>query len=196
VIDEAGRQIILERNGQAPYQQLGALINTPWAIRNEMETVNRLVDSLGVTVNASPKLSKSLVRQFSDFWNEWKAFYANNQSLTARFFEGSYDQTLAYRDRAMQWQARLKKAGADVTPDQIVPPSSGSKTLTYIGIGAVVLVGLFIAGKLVHTIMLGDGELQGAKKSRSDRSWTLRAAERAAIAIMARRRIKQPGRRS
>ena len=42
MIDDAGRQIIAARNG------LGALINTPGQILNELEAVNRLVDGIGV----------------------------------------------------------------------------------------------------------------------------------------------------
>jgi hypothetical protein len=198
VIDEAGRKLILQRNGQ-----LGALVNTPGQILNEMDAVDRLVDGLGVAVNsARKKLGKSLVSQVEAFWNEWKAFYGRNKGLGARLWGGVYEQTIAYRDRAMQWQARLQKAGADVTPDQIAPPPDPNhQVLVYIGIGVVALIGLSIAAKLIHTIVLGNSELGQTGRSRRgrarERRWTLAEAEDAAISLMdAKRRRRKRSRRA
>jgi hypothetical protein len=171
-LDPEGLRIIAERNGV----QFGALVNTPGQILNEMDSVDRLVDGLGVAVNQQrAKLGKTVVKQFEAFWNEWKAFYVRNKGLGARLWGGTWEQTIGYRDRATQWQERLGKAGAEVTPDRITPPDDGSTTkiLKYIGIGTAVLVGLFIAGKLVHTIVLGRSGIG-----------TLGAAEAAAVALM------------
>lgn len=183
-LDPAGLRLIAERNGV----QLGALINTPGQILNEMDSVDRLVDALGVAVNQQrAKLGKTAAKQFEAFWNEWKAFYARNKGLGARLWGGTWEQTIAYRDRATQWQERLGKAGAEVTPDRIAPPDDGAtmKIVKYLGIGAAVLIGLFTAGKLIHTIVLGRASLG-----------TLGAAENAAIALMdAQRRRRRAAHR-
>ncbi len=190
-LDPAGLRLIAERNGV----QLGALINTPGQILNDMDSVDRLVDGLGVAVNQQrAKLGKTVVKQFEAFWNEWKAFYARNKGLGARLWGGTWEQTMAYRDRATQWQERLGKAGAEVTPDNLAPQPDATKSLFMkIGIGVAVLAGLFIAGKLVHTIMFGGAAASGTpssavrsvtRKRPQSPSWTRGAvdgAQRAAV---------------
>lgn len=178
MIDEAGRRLIAERNG------LGAFVLPP-EIRNEMNAVNQLVDGLGVSVNERRgKLPASTVKHFEQFWNEWKVFYARNASSWSG---GVYDQAVEFRRRAVEWRDRLAKAGADVTPEQLAPAKDLMKdVLIKVGIGVVVLTGLFIAGKLVHTIVLG-----GVTGS-------LGEAEAAAVALMdaQRRRRRASHRRS
>jgi hypothetical protein len=155
-----------------PPRQFGAIINTPGQILNAMNVVDRLVDSLGISVNAQrAQLPKNIVTQFEAFWNEWKAFYSANKGLGSRLWEGTYEQTVAYQGRAADWQKRLAKAGADVTPDSPSSdkplPSDPMKILTYVGIGTVAIITLFTIGKLVHTVVLGeamDEELLKAEK--------------------------------
>lgn len=178
-IDEAGRRLIAQRNGQS----LGAGIVLPTTIRNEMDAVNQLIDGLGVAVNERRgKIAASTVKHFEQFWNEWKVFYARN----AASWSGSvYDQAVDFRRRAVEWRDRLAKAGADVTPERLAPAEDTTKSvLMKIGIGVVVLTGLFIAGKLVHTILLGRSGLG-----------TLGDAESAAVALMdAQRRRRRASR--
>ena len=65
--------------------------------------------------------------------------------------------------------------------------------LKWVGIGVVVLVGLFVAGKLVHTIVLGSAGLGGAGQRGGDDA--LLEAEEAAIALMGARLRKPPRKR-
>lgn len=187
-LDDAGRQLMAERNG------LGSVINTPGQMLNAMNVVDRLVDSLGVAVNAQMgHLPKKLVSDFAAFWNEWKAFYAANKSWTSRLWEGTYEQTLAYQARAVEWQKRLTKGGADVTPDvptsdKPTAPTDTGTVLKYVGAGVAALVFLFVAGKLVHTILLG------GSSSREVEGDALLEAEEAAAAIMGAR-LRKPRRK-
>lgn len=163
--DEATR-IIRERNGRA--SQLGSVVNTPGQILNAMNVVNRLVDSLGVSVNSQKgRLSKTLVSQFAAFWNEWKAFYNANNGLWARLWQGTYEQVLAYQSRAAEWQQRLAKGGATVTPDVPTsdkPPTTATDVVMYVSIGVVAVVGLVLVTRLARSVSLGRAQLADAEK--------------------------------
>jgi hypothetical protein len=157
--DPEALRIVAARNGG----RLGSVVNTPGQILNAMNVVDRLVDSLGVAVNAqAAKLPKNTVKQFADFWNEWKKFYQDNSGLWSRFWEGTYEQTLAYQARAVEWQKRLGKAGADVTPDapsSDKPAASPTQVLMYVGLGVAVLVGLVLVTRLVSpAVALAEAE--------------------------------------
>lgn len=178
--DPEAQRILAARNGN-----LGSIVNTPGQILNAMNEVDRLVDSLGTAVNAQvAKLPKTIVMQFSAFWNEWKAFYRDNSGLWSRFWEGTYEQTLGYQTRAVEWQKRLAKAGATVTPDAPAsdkPPTTPGQVLMYVGLGVAALVGLVLVTRLVSGVGLGNSALA--------------EAEDAAVAIAESRRRKARSRR-
>ena len=80
--------------GQLQRANLGAdrgnFFFSPDEVKNEQEQVNRLVDSLGVDVNAQQaRLPKRVVAGFSQFWSEWKAFYNANNGFLARHERGT-----------------------------------------------------------------------------------------------------------
>jgi len=166
--------------GQLQRVNLGAdrgnFFFSPDEVKNEQEQVNNLVDSLGVDVNAnSGKLPKRVVAGFSQFWNEWKAFYKANNGFLARHERGTYEKTLEYRAQAANWQKQIIKGGVQTTA---LPPLHTSqpgednqgkddkvtKILKYVGIGTLVLFGLGLAAKLVHTVMLGRAQLAEAEE--------------------------------
>lgn len=199
MIDKAGQKLIAERNGirsglpDGRYhilpngaarliqsvrggQMLGAsrgdFFFSPDEVQNEQEQVNRLVDSLGVDVNANAgKLPARITNGFVQFWNEWKAFYKDRSGFLARHERSTYEKTLEYRAQATSWQAQLKKAGAQLTALSLQKGGQSgdgetdrtTKILKWIGIGTAVVFGLGLAAKLVHTVMLGAAELGEAE---------------------------------
>lgn len=171
----------------------GNFFFTPDEVKNEQEQVNRLVDSLGVDVNAQrAKLPKRIVTGFSQFWDEWKAFYKNSSGFFARHERGTYEKTLEYRAQAAAWQKQIKKAGGELTALALLHTSQPGEdnqgkddklktTLMYVGFGVVGLGILFVTAKLVHTAVLGSialGEAEetamaladAAQRKRSNRS--------------------------
>lgn len=190
-IDADGRALIDKRN-----RQLGAgrgdFFFSPDEVANEQEQVNRLVDSLGVDVNAQQaKLPATTVRGFAQFWNEWKHFYADRSGWLSRHERSTYEKTLQYRDQADAWRKKLAKAGADLAAGQVTagkpPQSDGNKVLIYIGVGAIVLVGIVLAAKIVHVVALGDSEP-------GDEEFDADAAEAEALAIIEKKRQKRHAR--
>lgn len=182
--------------GQLQRANLGAdrgnFFFSPDEVKNEQEQVNRLVDSLGVDVNAQQaRLPKRVVAGFSQFWSEWKAFYNANNGFLARHERGTYEKTLEYRAQASNWQKQIKKAGGETTALELLHTSQPGednqgkddkikKTLVYVGIGTLGLVTLFVLAKLVHTAVLGSAALgeaemtamalaDAAKRKRSNR---------------------------
>lgn len=193
-LDPAGLRLVAERNGFGANR--GDFFFSPDEVANEQQQVNTLVDSLGVDVNANAaRLPRAIVSGFGQFWGEWKAFYKARSGFFARHERSTYEKTLEYRAQAVAWQQRIaaagKKAGVELTslPLQKGSQDSGdqdqtTKILKYVGIGTAVLVGLFIAGKLIHTIVLGRAGVG-----------SLGAAEAAAVALMdAQRRRRRAGR--
>ena len=191
MIDADGRALIAKRNGG----QLGGrgdFFFSPDEVQNEQEKVNRLVDSMGVDVNAQQaKLPATVVRGFAQFWNEWKHFFADRSGWLARHERSTYEQTLQYRDQAEAWRKKLQKVGADLAAGQVAPAkpsqSDGNKVLIYIGVGAIVLVGLVLAAKIAHTVALGDSES-------GEEDFDVDAAEAEALAIVEKKRQKRHAR--
>lgn len=205
MIDNAGRQLILQRNGLGADR--GDVFFSPDEVANEQLQVNTLVDSLGVDVNAhASRLPRAVVTGFGQFWTEWKAFYKARSGFFARHERSTYEKTLEYRAQATTWQQKIAAAGKKVgvaltalplqkgAQDGDADQSQTTKILKYVGVGTLLLVGLLIAGKLVHTIMLGEGALGQSGRGRTrrrERRWTLAEAESAALALFEKRRARR-----
>ncbi len=97
---------------------------------------------------------------FDAFRKEWSDFYTNDFSTRARTVAHALTSNIAgnlrnYQEQAATWAKKLKIWGVKVPG--IAPASAGgTNVFMWIGIGAVSLVGLFIIGKLIHTVALGN----------------------------------------
>jgi len=104
---------------------------------------------------------------FDAFRKEWAEFYGNNLSsrpqLLAHAFTSNLSNNLRnYQEQAATWAKNLKKWGVAV-PGIAPAMAGGSNVFMWIGVGAVALVGLFVLGKFLHTVALGNAELTEAE---------------------------------
>jgi hypothetical protein len=106
---------------------------------------------------------------FRNFYTNWKNFYANNfssrASVIAHFLTTNMQGTLVnYQNQAADWGKKLKKWNLDVPAAPTPGADGGAKsTMMWVGIAAVSIVGLFIIGKLVHTVAFGSAALEEAE---------------------------------
>jgi hypothetical protein len=122
--------------------------------------------------SANPTVPKSVRDQFVPFAIGWNQFFQQNFSnialVTARWLTSDLQTHLvSYQQQIAAWGEKLKKyIGADAGSAASLKPGSqgGAKNvMMWIGIGAVTLVGLFMIGKLVHTVAFGDARLEEAE---------------------------------
>lgn len=107
---------------------------------------------------------------FKTFYANWKNFYANDfgsrTSVLAHWFTSNLQGNLVnYQNQAADWGQKLKKWGVSV--QGAAPPGAaggGKNVMMWVGIGAVTLIGLFIIGKLVHTVAFGGAALEEAEE--------------------------------
>ena len=166
------------------------IFSTPDDLLNAAQQTNAYVAALAAAVRAKSDWSSvpaGTGAALQSFLDGWANFYASDFSSRARVLlhwgTSDLQSTLAnYQQQAADWGVKLKKYGAKI--DAISPasaPGGGKNVMMWIGIGAVTLVGLFMIGKLVHTVAFGDARLEEAedeamrlleekKRKRHDRS--------------------------
>jgi len=121
--------------------------------------------------SAHPTIPKSVRDDFVTFAIGWNTFYQQNFSGTAiafKYFTTNLQGNLvSYQQQIAAWGTKLKKyIGSDASSAAGLKPGGGSakNVLMWVGIGAVTLIGLFVIGKLVHTVALGNAALTEAEE--------------------------------
>lgn len=112
--------------------------------------------------SANPTVPKSVRDEFVPFAIGWNDFFQKNLASTAivfKFFTTDLQTHLVdYQKQIAAWGDKLKKyIGADASSAASLKPGSGGakNTFMWIGIAAVGIIGLFMIGKLVHTVAFG-----------------------------------------
>ncbi len=166
MIDEAGRRLIAQRNGN---QLSASLVYSPAAIKAEAETTNAIITQLATDVNASPRIPKANRDAFGTFVAEWVNFYKSSLSLVDRLWFSTMEKVHEFRKRAAEWRTLLTKKGlkASTPADKPVAPGIGPEAgkipwMWILG-GASVLVGLFFVVRIVRGSMLGQAALAEAE---------------------------------
>lgn len=122
--------------------------------------------------SAHPTVPKSVRDQFVPFAIGWNTFFQQNLSniaiVTARFFTTDLQSHIvSYQQQIAAWGEKLKKyIGADAgSAASLKPGTQGTakNVMMWVGIGAVALVGIFLIGKLAHTVAFGDARLTEAE---------------------------------
>jgi hypothetical protein len=206
VIDKAGRQLIALRNGlsAAPPADLSVLnrmqtnrqaravlgVDAAYLKRGYEAAANVNAIGSGIGTDAMRSLLDQTNRRAQQVYktlpDDDAALSDLNHKKVVQVTQQTYENVSMVSSAADDLNRGLLGSLADVLSDQLPPwlrPSSGKgrDLALKIGIGVAVLVGLFVAGKLVHTIILG-------------RSTALGAAEDAVMALANAQRRKRHAR--
>lgn len=122
--------------------------------------------------SAHATVPKSVRDEFVPFAQGWSQFFETNLSSMPRVLKNwalsnLQGKLVAYQQQIAAWGARLKKyLGSAAASAAGLKPGGGSakNVLMWVGIGAVTLIGLFVIGKLVHTVALGNAALTEAEE--------------------------------
>ncbi|HEV3059766.1 MAG TPA: hypothetical protein VGY48_16055 [Vicinamibacterales bacterium] len=147
--------------------------STPPDLRNAAQQTDAYVTSLAKTVQRGgawlsrvPTGSGDAFQAFVDSWEQfYGSTFANKFNSWVSWFTSDVQSKVAnFQAQAADWGAKFKKWGAAVagTPPPSAP-GGPSNTFMWIGIAAVSVVGLFIIGKLIHTVALGGAALEEAE---------------------------------
>jgi hypothetical protein len=124
-----------------------ALIYMPGAIRAEQDTVQALVQQLDADVCAS-HVGAQFRQAWAGFVAEWQHFYDAHASWWSRTFFASYEKTLDYRRRLVEWRdAFQREGGAPTGPAPSKSPTGDDSHLgAYLAIGAGAIAGGLLLG--------------------------------------------------
>lgn len=163
MIDQEGRRLILQRNGQ-----MGAsLVYSPGVIKAEAETTNAVITQMSQDVNASPKVPTATRNAFGVFVAEWSSYY-QSISFVDRLLFSTMEKIQEFRKRAGDWRKLLQKAGAKFSSPADKTTAAGV-SLPQIpwkwilgGVGAA--VGLFFIVRIMKSSLSGAAQLAEAEE--------------------------------
>lgn len=107
---------------------------------------------------------------FNTFVRAWANFYASDFSSRPRVLahwltSNLQAQLINFQQQAADWGKKLKKWGVKFEATSTEgAPNKALGVLTWIGIGVVVLGGLYLIGKAVHKATLGGAALEEAEQ--------------------------------
>jgi len=119
----------------------------PGSILDEMETTDAVVKQLDVDIMAAP-----VPKAFKDAWlafvNEWHRFYVERRGWLSRTWYGTYEKTVEYRRRAVEWREKFVSLGGKPSAPADKPPTTAGDTLNTVLKYALIGGGLFVGYKL------------------------------------------------
>lgn len=133
-------------------EDVGALIVTPGAMKDELETVQAGVRQLDADIMSS-KTRDAFKKAWQIFAGEWKRFYDSHQSLTSRLWHATYEKTIEYRKRLDEWRNALQREGVQSTGPLLAvpqPPAPSGSSLKWWAIGGLVVAGTVIGIKTLR----------------------------------------------
>lgn len=98
-------------------------VKMPGAILDEMKTTDGIIDQLGRDIEASKIRSEKFKAAWRDFHAEWKKFLSEHEGWTDRLWYGSYEKTVEYRTRALDWRRQFSAMGGKPTAPIDKPPT-------------------------------------------------------------------------
>jgi hypothetical protein len=107
--------------GAADDADVGALVVTPGAMLDEMNTVDALVRQLDIDVQAS-NVRQPFKTAFVAFRDEWRRFYAEHESWWGRMWGAVYEKIVDFRRRAEEWRQAFLREGGNTAVPSIAPP--------------------------------------------------------------------------
>lgn len=128
-LGDSGHCCSCSKSYRAAVAGMGAVVESPSAILAEMQSVGTQVHSLNAEVQANKtRLPDDFLRGWNAFFNEYLAFYGENEGLLARMWISVYDKTLEYRKQVNDWRAKFESlVGKKLnTPRATDEPPDGS----------------------------------------------------------------------
>lgn len=110
-------------------RQRNARIWTPGAILAEMRTVRGIIAQLDRDIVAS-RVDDAFKAGWRAFVDEYEAFFKEHQGWLDRFWFASYEKTVEYRRRALDWRQKFTALGGRVTAPVDTPPAGPGATLS------------------------------------------------------------------
>lgn len=106
---------------QSAVDDVGALIVTPGAIKDELETVNAGVRQLDAEINGS-NVRGAFKNTWRMFAGEWAQFYKSKQGFWGRTWGSTMTKALEYKKRVDEWRsAYIREGGQSAGPTLNVP---------------------------------------------------------------------------
>jgi hypothetical protein len=128
--------------GAADDDDVGALVVTPSAIKDEMDTVDAFVRQLDVDIQAS-NVRQPFKDAFNAFRDEWRRFNAEHETWWGRLWGAVYEKATDYRRRAEEWRkAFLAEGGYTAVPSVAPPPSKAGGSSAYLWLAGAGLAAL------------------------------------------------------
>ena len=138
--------------GQQSGADLGALIVTPGAMLDELNTVNNGVKQLDADISAS-KVREAFKKAWADFMVEWKKFYDSKQGFFSRTWGSTMEKTIEYRKRVDEWRAAFNREGGLTTGPTLNVPEPKSATggsWRWWAVGGLLAGGAYIGVKVLR----------------------------------------------
>jgi hypothetical protein len=135
-------------------------IKLPGAVLDEMQTTDAVIKQLDRDIDNS-----AMTSTFRDAWrafvDEWKQFYQQRSGWFDRAWYGTYEKTVEYRRRALEWRQKFVSLGGKPSAPEDKPPTTAGDTLNAVLKYAVIGGGLFVGYKVLTNFL-------GAKRSERD----------------------------
>jgi hypothetical protein len=146
-------------------------IQTPGSIKAEMDTTANIIRQLDADIRAS-HVDASFKAAWGAFVDEWERFYKEHAGWFDRLWYASYEKTVEYRRRALEWREKFVAIGGTPTTPADIPPKTATERFgeAFNKIVNVALLGggLFAAYKVI-TALSAKGEAASRNAQRSVR---------------------------
>lgn len=96
-------------------EQIGAVIITPSAALDKIESINTDMAQLNGVITSSSTVRAELKASWTSFYDGWKKFYEANgpgfSGWASRLWASSYEGALEYEKKLANWYDAIKKEG-------------------------------------------------------------------------------------
>ncbi|MCU1279477.1 MAG: hypothetical protein JWM53_3023 [bacterium] len=123
-----------------------ALIETPGDIKAEMDATLNVIKTLNADIEGSRAADEKFKVAWRAFVDEYQRFYNDHLKWTDRFWYSTYERTVEYRQRALDWRRVFEARGGVASSPVDRPPAHSDqiewkKMLLGVGVGAGVIAG-------------------------------------------------------
>lgn len=143
--------LVREHAASAARGDVGALLVTPGAIKDELETVSSGIKQLDAEITAST-VRESFKKSWRLFVDEWQRFHQSKQGFWGRTWGATMEKLSEYKKRVDEWRAGfLREGGQSSTPNLNVPePPTSGRGLQWWLVGGLLVGGAAVGSKVLR----------------------------------------------